>query len=296
MRASLANLDLLVVLDLYMTETAKLADIVLPMADQFEKTQLIVRGGYFGPDKPTTYLALRKRIKAPGQRRSDWWFWHALAQRMGYEDAFPWNTVEEAIDDRLEPLGLSAQDLRDHPCGLFWGEPVRYRTYEERGFQTPTGKAELYSHVLESYGYDPLPSYEEPAESPVDRPELAESFPLVLNAGRKIGVYTHSRHRNLPSLRAKEPDPLAEIHPATAADYGIEDQDWIVVESRRGSITVQAKVTEAIRPGVVGMSHGWEEANANLLTDHAACDAIVAAPPLRSGLCRVRLDESANGP
>jgi len=289
MRESLDHLDLLVVLELYMTETAKMADFVLPVADQFEKTQLIVKSGFFGQDEPTTWLALRERISDPGQRRSDWWFWQRLAHRMGYEAHFPWSNVEEAIDFRLQPSGLRIGDLRDNRSGCFCGERIRYRKYEEEGFQTPTGKVEFYSHLLESYGYDPLPSYEEPAESPVATSDLADRFPLVLNAGRKIGVYTHSRHRNLPSLRAKEPDPLAEIHPTTAASYGIGNGDGIVVESLRGSIEVEAKVTDGIQPGVVGLSHGWDDANVNRLTDHAACDPIVASPPLRSGLCRVRL-------
>jgi anaerobic selenocysteine-containing dehydrogenase len=289
MRRGLRSLDLLVVMDLYMTETAKLADIVLPAADQFEKTQLIVRRGFFGRGNPTTYVALKKRIKDPGQRRSDWWFWNELAHRMEYDDLFPWSEVEEAIDFRLEPSGLSVQDLTEQPCGSFCGEPLRYRKYEEQGFPTPTGKVEFYSHVLDSYGHDPLPAYAEPVESPVETPDLAERFPLVLNAGRKIAVYTHSRHRNLPSLRAREPHPVAEIHPATAASYSIEDEDWILVESLRGRVEVRASVTDKICPGVVGLSHGWDQANANILTDHADCDPIVASPPLRSGLCRVRL-------
>ncbi len=288
MREALARLDFLVVLELYMTETAKLADIVLPAADPFERTQLIVRAGFFGADRPTSYIMLRKQIKDPGERRSDWWFWHNLAHRMGYGAYFPWADVDDAIDFQLEPLGVTVRDLKENPSGVYYGERIRYRRYEEDGFQTPTGKVEFYSHILDAYGYDPLPAYEEPCESPVSTPELAERFPLILNAGHKVVVYTHSRHRNLPSLRAKEPHPLAEMHPTTAAEYDIENGDRIVIESLRGSIEVQVSVTETMRPGVVGLLHGWREANVNLLTDHANCDPIVASPPLRASLCRVR--------
>jgi anaerobic selenocysteine-containing dehydrogenase len=288
MQEALRRLDFLVVSDLYMTPTAQMAHIVLPVADPFERTQLVVRSGYFGRDRPPSYLMLRKKIKDFGECRSDWWFWRNLAHRIGYGTYFPWSSEEEGIDDQLEPLGITTQDLMDNPSGMFFGDRIRYRKYEKGGFHTPTGKVELYSHVLDAYGHDPLPEFVEPAESPVSTPELAQRYPFVLNGGRRVAVYTHSRHRNLPSLRAKEPHPLAELHPETAASAGVQDGDWIAVETVRGSVEIQARVTEAIHPGVVAMLHGWEDANVNLLTDHAHCDPIVASPPLRASLCAVR--------
>jgi len=288
MREALGRLDFLVVSELYMTETARLADIVLPVADPFERTQLIVRSGFFGRDHPPAYLMLRKKIKDFGECRSDWWFWRHLAHRMDYGVYFPWLNEEEAIDHQLEPLGITTEDLMDNPSGMYYGDPIRYRKYEQSGFNTPTGKVEFYSHILDAYGHDPLPEFVEPSESPVSTPELAQRFPLVLNGGRRVAVYTHSRHRNLPSLRAREPHPLAELHPETATLAGVEDGDWITVETLRGSVKTRARVTETIHPGVVGMLHGWEEANVNLLTDHAQCDPIVASPPLRASLCAVR--------
>ncbi len=280
MRQALNALDFLVVSDLYMTETAELADIVLPAADPFERTQLIVRSGYFGPDKPTAYLFLRKQFMYAGERRSDWWFWQQLALRMGYQDDYPWTNELEAINYQLEPLGVTVQDLEENPSGLYFGEPVTYHKYEQNGFRTPTSKVEFYSHSLEAYGHDPLPSYVEPAESPVSTPELAQDYPLILNAGRRVSVYSHSRHRSLPSLRAKEPKPIAEIHSMTAVEYGIADGDRIAVESPRGRIELEAQVTDSIRPDTISILHGWREANVNLLTDHAACDPIVGSPPL----------------
>jgi anaerobic selenocysteine-containing dehydrogenase len=205
---------------------------------------------------------------------------------MGYGEHFSWANEEETIAYQLEPLGITIQDLDDGD-GLYYGSPVAYRKYERDGFNTPTGKVEFYSHVLNAYGYDPLPDYAEPAESPINTPKLARKYPLVLNGGFRVPVYTHSRHRNLPSLRTEAPHPLAEMHPDTAAPLGVHDGDWIAVETLRGSVTIRARVTDEIRPGIVGMLHGWAEANANLLTDHANCDSILASPPLRSGLCRV---------
>ena len=291
--AAYRRLDFVAVMELYMTATARLADIVLPAASQFEKAQLIAHTAPFGVDKPTWYLSLRKQITDPGERRSDWWFWKALAHRMGYGDYYPWADEKEAIDYQLEPLGITVADLEANPSGMFYGEPPKYRRYEKEGFRTPTGKVELYSHVLAGYGYDPLPHYEEPVESHARAPETARRYPLILNAGRRVAAYTHSRHRGLPGLRRIEPEPYAEIHPTTAQEYGVSDGDWIVVESLRGSIEIKAQVTEGIVPGVVNLFHGWEEANANVLTDHQDCDPVLATPSLRAELCRVRGKESS---
>ncbi len=285
--AAYRKLDFMVVMDLYLTATARLADIVLPAASQFEKDQLVASTAPFGVDRPTWYLCLRKRIVDPGERRSDWWFWKELGHRMGYGTHYPWANEKEGIDHQLEPLGITVSDLEDNPAGMFYGGPPRYRRYEQEGFPTPTGKVELYSHVMESYGYDPLPHYEEPIESHARAGETAERYPLVLNAGRRVSVYTHSRHRTLPSLRKIEPEPVAELHPKTAQEYDVSDGDMITVESLRGSIKIKARVTDGIVPGTVNLLHGWDEANANLLTDHQNCDPILATPSLRAALCRI---------
>jgi anaerobic selenocysteine-containing dehydrogenase len=282
------RLDFMAVMELYMTATARLADIVLPAASQFEKAQLIAHTAPFGPDQPTWCLSLRKQITDPGERRSDWWFWKALGHRMGYGAYYPWADEKEAIDYQLQPLGITVADLEANPTGVFYGEPPRYRRYEKEGFRTPSGKVELYSHVLETYGYDPLPHYEEPTESPARAPETATRYPLILNTGRRVTPYTHSRYRGLSSMRRLEPEPCAEIHPTTAQEYDVSDGDWIIVESLRGSIEIRAQVTEGVVPGMVDLLHGWEEANANLLTDHQDCDPILATPSLRAGLCTIK--------
>ena len=286
-RAAMDRLDFVVAMDLYMTATAERADLVLPAAGPLERTQLIARPGPYGADRPGWYLMLRKPAVDPGERRSDWWFWSELARRMGYGAYYPWADEVEAIEHQLQPLGISVADLQANSGGLFYGAPPIPRHYEQVGFGTRTGKVELFSPVLEEAGYDPLPVYQEPGESPVSAPELVANYPLILNVGRRVAVYTHSRHRNLPSLRKGEPEPLAEVHPATAARYGISEGDLIEVTSLRGRIRLKARLTEHIRPDTVSLLHGWEEANANLLTDDAGCDPIVACPPLRSGLCRI---------
>ncbi len=287
-RQALEQLDLLVVMDMFMTPTARMADIVLPAASPYERTQLITSAAPFGPDQSQWWIALRQGVVDPGERRSDWWLLRNLAHRLGYADFYPWENEEEAIDAVLRPLGITVAELKARSDGIFYGDPPAYRSYEREGFRTPTGKVEFHSHVLATYGYDPLPRYEEPAESPFSSPELAEQYPLVLNAGYRVAGYTHSRHRNLPSLRKRVPEPVAELHPATAQLYGISDGDRMVVETLRGYIELVAKVTDGFVPGTVGLLHGWEEANANLLTEDRHTDPVFATPALRSALCRIR--------
>jgi anaerobic selenocysteine-containing dehydrogenase len=161
-------------------------------------------------------------------------------------------------------------------------------------------------------GYEPLPYYEEPPESPVSTPEVAEKYPLVLTTGGRIPTFFNSEHRQLPLCRNGHPEPLAEIHPDTAAPLGIEDGDWMWIETRRGRIKQKAKVTSKIEPRVIHCEHGWWfperkgpdygiwESNANVLTDNRApFDPQMGTYQLRGLLCRVgklEADDNRFGP
>jgi anaerobic selenocysteine-containing dehydrogenase len=283
---ALRKLDFLVVFDLFMTQTAELADIVLPAASFLERVgisdvcRLLV---------PMPYVMLGKKAIEPlGDCWSDLKFWLELAKRMGYGEYFPWETEEEAIDYVLKPSGLSVQYLAEEkPDGVFFST-VRYKQYEQKGFQTPSGKVELYSQTLEKLGLDPLPTHREFEETPVSNQELAREYPLVLTTGARMAEYTHSQLRNVPRLSKRAPEPKAQIHPETAAKYGISDGQMMIVETRRGSIEIRAEVTDSIVPGVVNLPHGWGQANANILTDEKSADPVTGCPALKSILCRVK--------
>jgi anaerobic selenocysteine-containing dehydrogenase len=286
--AALRKLELLVVMDLHLTATARHAHLVLPASYSLEQTRLVVRAGPFGTDQPPWHLMLAQAALDPvGERRSDWWFWAELGRRLGYAAYYPWADERQAADALLAPLGITADDLAVRPGGLPIGSEPPYRRYLQHGFRTPSGKVELYSAALAAAGQDPLPDAVEPVESPRRSDELAAAFPLVLTAGRRSAAYTHSRHHDLPSLRRIDPEPLAELHPQTAARYGVTDGDLIEVASPRGSIRLKARVTADVHPEVVSLLHGWEEANCNRLTDDQACDPVLSSPPLRSGLCAI---------
>ncbi|MGQ9788673.1 MAG: molybdopterin-containing oxidoreductase family protein [Candidatus Hadarchaeaceae archaeon] len=280
-KAALEKLDFLVVMDVFMTATAKLADIVLPAATFLEKTELLDFGAVLG----IPYVMLRKKVVEPvGECWPDWKFWFELGRRMGHGEYFPWNDVSDAIEVLLKSTGYSVKVLEQLPGGFFYDFP-RYRKYIDNGFRTPSGKVELYSEVLQKYGYDPLPTHVEPCESPISNPELAKEYPLILTTGSRVLEYTHSQLRNVPQLREKLPEPLAEIHPEAARRYGIVDGEMIQVKTKWGSIKIKAKVTEDMHPKVVHVQHGWEAANVNVLTNHADRDPISGFPAVKSLLC-----------
>jgi len=141
---------------------------------------------------------------------------------------------------------------------------------------------------MADYGYDPLPTFTEPQESPVNNPGFAESYPFTLITGTRVNAFTHSQHRNIARLRKLVPQPLVELNPDVAKNLGITDGDRVVVESPKGSIKLQAKITADIHPKVLSLQHGWSEANANILTDDEQLDPISSYPGFKTTPCRVR--------
>ena len=280
--AALKKLDFLVVMDQYMGETAKLANIVLPAATFAERTEPC--DIYMSLGIP--WVTLRQKAVQIGECWPDIKFWMQLARRMGYVEYFPWKDEIEAYDYLMEPTGLSVKALTENASGMYCGT-VTYRNYESRGLRTPSGKVEIYSETLAKMGQDPLPVHREPPESPVSTPELAKKYPLILTTGARVVEYLHSQLRNVHRLHRLRPEPEAEMNPETAAKYGIKDKDKIRVESPRGSIEIKAKLTEDIIPGIVSVTHGWHEANINILTDETPADPVGGNPSLKALLCRV---------
>ena len=288
---ALKMVDFLVVADLFMTPTAELADIVLPVASWLEINYVADLWKRHG------YLFARQKIIEVDECWSDYKIFNELGKRMGQE-GYWWDTVEGGLDYILEPSGLTWEQFKQK--GYIKGE-MKYRKYESKGFSTPTGKVELYSTILEKWGYDPLPTYKEPPESPVSTPELLEEYPYILTTGRRSPVFFHSANRQIPWLREIHPDPIVEIHPEVAKKHGIKDGDWVFVESPRGRVKQRARLTQGIDPRVVAAEHawwfpeiatpdhGWDKSNINILTDNALenNDVTVGANNLRALLCKI---------
>jgi anaerobic selenocysteine-containing dehydrogenase len=282
LKRALGGLDFFTVVDHFMTETASLADIVLPAATFLHTNELWDRTGLSGESR----IGLSQKVISDHGVITNWKFWAELAGRMGYGDYFPWETEEVALNYRTKSLGISIEELAQGPEGFVYGERVE-KNYENVGFQTPSGKVEIYSDELKRYGYDPLPVYHEPAESPVSTPEVFSAYPLILTTGARTPGYMHSRYRNLRSLRKLSPHPWVELQQVKANELGVEEGEIVVVETLRGSIELTVKFNDEIHPGVIFIPHGWDAANANILTDNEKLDPVTGFPADRSLLARI---------
>lgn len=282
MAETFKKLDFIAVTEYFQTPGTQLADIVLPIASWLERHILLTE--YEGVVK-----LIEPAIQPVGESQTEWDIYSGLAKRLGFGDLFWDGSFEKCADYILEPLKMKFKDLQQHTEGIKL--PVQNRPekpYEKTGFKTPSGKVEIASSILAEHGLDPLPTYKEPPESPVSRPDLAEAYPLVMTSGARVMAYTHSQFRNIPSLRKLMPDPLVDINPADAAPRGIRSGDTITVSSPRGSIRMKANVTDTILAGVVNMPHHWPgEANVNLLVDDRTLDPISGFLPCKSQLCQV---------
>jgi anaerobic selenocysteine-containing dehydrogenase len=287
--AALDKLEFLAVIDFFMTPTAELADIFLPAGTWLEQDHVADNW------KRHSFVLARQKCVEIGEAWQDHKIFQELGKKMGQEW---WDTVDDALDYLLEPAGLTWEKFKE--VGYLQGEMV-YHKYKERGFSTPTGKVELYSTVLEKWGYDPLPKYTEVFESPVSKPELLEKYPYILNAGLRTPTFFHSANRMIPWLREIRPDPIVEIHPDTADRIGVSEGDWVYIESPRGRCKEKVKLNDGINPQVIvaehgwwfpekeGPGHGWDESNINILTDnsHESMDPAIGSTNLRTCLCNV---------
>ncbi|NVM27040.1 MAG: molybdopterin-dependent oxidoreductase, partial [Desulfobacterales bacterium] len=244
---ALEKVEFLAVSDFFLTPTAELADIVLPAATWLEMDYI---GDFW---KRHGYILPRRKVIQVGECRSDHEMLNDLAHRVG-QGEYWWDTFEGALDYILEPMGITWQDLKT--MDYLRGE-VRYQKYKEKGFSTPTKKFELYSTVLEKWGYDPLPQYREVPESPFSTPELYKQYPYILITGMRSPGFFHTENRQVPWLRELHRDPVVEIHPETAQKEGIREGDWVVIESPRGKVRQRARIFAGIDPRVVGAQHAW---------------------------------------
>jgi thiosulfate reductase/polysulfide reductase chain A len=289
---ALMNLDLHVAMDTFMTPTCSIADYVLPAASCFEKESL--QGGNY-----TLYLQGSEAAVPPlHERRAEFYFWRDLGIRLGQEKHWPWRTLEEFFDYRLEPMGVT---FRQFMAGKGYDNPApRDRKYELKGFATPTGKFELYSTILEKMGYDPLPYWSEPAAGKPGQSEAPDGYPLSLITGARNRRYYHSQDRQIDSIRRGSPDPVAQLNPQKGAELGIADGDWLWAETPVGRATFKCKYSDGILPDVVSAEHGWwypedesaesiwrSNINAVLDDDPDMCDAVSGNFIFRGQRCKV---------
>jgi len=275
---ALEELDLLVVHDIFMTETAEHAHYALPATTFFERLEVDN-----GRTERERYLIESPQLIEPrGESWPEWKLFCELARHLDL-DGFDFRDADEIASLLLKDTGFSRGRLREESH-----EELAPGWLRASGFKTTSGKVELYSDTLAEHGYEPLPSYIEPSESPVSQPELAEEYPLILTTGHRLPWFIHSQLHNIPQLSRHEPRVPLEIHETTAKKLGISDGEDIVVETPRGEVEAVARYAD-IFPGAVSLCHGFPRGgNANLLTDDGQLDPVCAVPAYRSLLCRVR--------
>lgn len=290
---ALKKVDFLAVADLFMTPTASLADVILPAASYLESDAVQV-GGLGNGD---TFLIAQQKAVQIGECRSALEIIISLANRLGLGRHF-WRDLDSYLDEYTEKIGMTFDELRRHHMVVSSGK--QYRKYVENGFNTPSGKVEIYSSLCEKWGYEALPEYHEPKETPCSAPDMLDEYPLILTSthGRD---YVHSQDRQLDILRKKKPEPLVLIHPDTALGLGIIEGDRVYIENMRGRIEQIASLSDGIDPRVVcvdygwwfpekGISeqYGWDKANINILTDDSPpYSPEIGSPSMRGFLCRV---------
>lgn len=247
------NLELLIVQDIFLTDTAEIADVVLPAMSWGE-----VDGTYTNTDR--RIQRVRKAVEPDPGIKEDWEILCELSTRMGYPMSYNnseeiWNEVRSLAHEMYG--GISYERLEteysihypcpteDHPGTLIMHE----KFHQENN---PTGWKSKFVPV----------TYTEPIEMP------DEEYPFVLTTGRRYESYnTHFQTRYYaPGVKVKQTEETLDIHPQDASRLGIEDGQLVDVSSRRGALQVKAKVTEQVVPGLVFMSFHWREVPTNVLT------------------------------
>lgn len=275
-RAGFARDDLFcVVHELFQTDTADYADILLPATSQLEHRDVHTSYGHI-------YAVANQPAIAPlGEAKPNTEVFRLLAARLGFADSALYESDEEiaaAAFKRNDPraLGLTPAQL----AARGWARlnlPRPFAPFADGGFRTPSGKCEFHSESLAAQGLDPLPAWHPPYESVVSNPVLAARYPLAL-ISPPARNFLNTSFANLPRFVAQEGSPKLELHPDDAGERGIVDGDRVRIHNDRGAFHARAVVTDGVRRGVaVAPSIWWQKLsgdgeNANAVTSAALTD------------------------
>lgn len=296
--AAMKKLELLVVVDFFRTPTADIADYILPPATWLERDDIADTQNY------PNFIAARQKVVDPvGECRDEYEVLFDLLDRMGVDIPFPEpiKTPEDLYNFRLKNLGITFEELKQK--GVV-SVPLIERKYEKGllrpdgkpGFETPTGKCEIWSTRLENYGYSALPYYEDKYPSR----DILNDYPLILTDGRTLEIY-HGLGLTLPSRRKKVPDPIVEVHPDTAKNLKINEGEWVEIETHQNKNHFRRKVVLApqLHPEVIWCNTHFHypekrdlmerlEPNINLAhTLDGPLDPIDGASQIRGVPCRI---------
>ncbi|MEJ2718569.1 MAG: molybdopterin-dependent oxidoreductase [Deltaproteobacteria bacterium] len=269
-REALQHLDFLAVFDLFMTPTARLADLVIPGADHLDNLELHDYGRIGSP-----YLGLMRPATSSPKGWPTWRLVFELARSLGLGDLFPWEDNRQALAYRLSGTSVTLNDLEgsESSTAMYQAD----KPSNER-WHTKDGKVHYRSNELYATGNHALPVPEA-----IDLPEQTDGeYPFWLSTGDRVLAYQHGQFREIPVYEKMVPEPLVDIHPNAAARLGIQSGELVVLSTRYGHITIRAHVTQEVREDCLRMTHGWEQANANELTGLEHFDAVSGYPWLKA--------------
>ncbi|MCQ1538638.1 formate dehydrogenase subunit alpha [Methanocalculus taiwanensis] len=269
---AIKSLEFLVVQDIFLTETAQLADVVLPATCYAEKD-----GTQTSTERRVQMW--RKAQDPPGQAKLDWQILAELSAKMGYAGQFPWQSAEDVFNEiaKVTPSygGMNYERLRK-PEALHWPCP----TTEHAG--TPILHIGKFSHPDGLGVFFPI-EFKYPAEVP------DAEYPYIFTTGRTLfHWHTGSMTRRSASLESEVPTGWIEINTEDAHDLGVADGEMVVAKTRRGEIKVPARVTEEIMKGVMFMPFHFAECAANVLTNNAL-DPIAKIPEFKA--CAIKIEK-----
>jgi formate dehydrogenase major subunit len=266
---ALNRVEFFVVQDIFLSETAKLADVILPATSFAEKV-----GTFTNTERRVQRI--RKAIEPIGNSRPDWWIICEIAKRMsgrGFDFSHPAEIMEEIAS--LTPIYGGISYARLENGGLQWPCPTR----EHPG--TPILHTERFATQNGKGKFMPL-EYKPPAEIP------DEEYPLLLTTDRSLFHYhTSTMTRKVEGLNILNSQELVKINPKDAAHLGITDGEMVQVVSRRGKVIVKTKVTDICPPGIVSMTFHFAESPTNVLTN-PALDPVAKIPETK--VCAVRIE------
>ncbi len=251
------KLDFIANIDIIMNDTSWFSDVVLPEASYLER---------YDPLNPVGDKAFLRQpvIEPQGEGKSALWIFRELGKRLGIGDYFQYQDEQDYINQQLKPMGLTLDDIATHGYAQF---PAGEKK-TEFDWATPSEKIEIFSTTLEKGGFDPIPTWQEPAQPGEDQ------FYLLTG---KVGQHTQFGTHNNKLLHKYEDTPRIWMHPDAAAKRSIKDWDLVEVTSEVGKINLAVMVTPTIRPDCVYMTPGYGHLSKGLRTAYGegASDSVL---------------------
>jgi assimilatory nitrate reductase catalytic subunit len=289
----LEKLDFYVAIDFFLNDTARYADIVLPgsLHEEDEGTVTQIEG---------RVIRINKAVNPPGDARQDWQIIQDIAAAMGRPHGFTFREPRDIFDElrRASQGGVAdysgiTYEKIEKQFGVFWPCPSEDHPGTPRMFEpgswNPVAKGAGPFYFPDGKARFNVAAYRPPAE------EVDAEYPIILTTGRVVSHFlSGTQTRRIGPLVEQYPEPRVEIHPQLAERLGIADNEWITVESRRGTCTLRAQVVRTIRPDTVFVPYHWAGPRSINQLTIAAQDPISKIPEYK--VCAVRIRKAAGPP